>query len=395
VTSYLGQANTGADALATTRAVTKPGGVAAGAVGVFWLVRWETGGSFPAVTPPAGAVLRGTITNGTEQTLCYLHRVAAETTYTYSWTGGRWSALSALWFDGVDPALDLATTPFQSTTGTGTSITTLTLTTVNTAALVWNVSTIATSGVTHTPPTSFTEIADVSPWSSAYRISPADGSQSASGATLNISSPWAVGLVALAPAASDTSQALTTAAETDAAQPLSAAKSAPIVFAAASETALPVQGVKTVTPAMAQSLEAAQPLAGSKSAILGAASTAEAAQPLSGAKTATLPPAVEQSTAQVLTGVKASTLDTAGTAETAQSLTAAAAAPLPTASTTEAAQPLIGVKTATLTPALEVSTARPLTAQSAVTPSPARTVHVPAQRRTLVVAAEHRTLTVR
>jgi hypothetical protein len=201
MTAYLAQANTGADALVTTRAVSKPGGVNAGDVGVFWLVRWSDAASFPAVTPPAGAVLRGTITNGTEQTLCYVHRVNAETTFTYSWTGGRWSALSALFFSGVDPVLDLSTAPFQSATGSGTSITTLTVTTVDAAALAWNVNSIATSGISHTPPTSFTEVADVSPWASAYRISPGSGSQSAADAANSPTAQWAAGLVALAPAA--------------------------------------------------------------------------------------------------------------------------------------------------------------------------------------------------
>ncbi|MFC8065506.1 hypothetical protein [Streptomyces sp. NPDC057293] len=200
MTTYLAQANTGADALASTRTVTKPAPVTAGAVGVFWLVRWHESGSFPAVTPPAGAVLRGTITTASMQTQCYLHRVTAETSFAYTWTGGRWSALAAVWFAGVDPAADLATVPFQSATGSGTAVGTLTVTSDIDSALAWHVNTIDTSGVSHSPPTGFTEVADVSPWASAYRVSLASGSQTADGATVSPSSGWAAGLVALPPA---------------------------------------------------------------------------------------------------------------------------------------------------------------------------------------------------
>lgn len=201
MTTYLAQANTGADTLTSTRSVTKPAAVTAGAVGVFWLVRWHESGSFPAVTPPAGAVLRGTITTASMQTQCYLHRVTAETTFTYSWTSGRWSTLAAVWFSDVDPTADLATVPFQSATGSGTAIGTLTVTSNVDSALAWHVNTIDTSGVTHSPPAGFTEVADVSPWSSAYRITVTSGSQDATGATANPTTAWAAGLVALPPAA--------------------------------------------------------------------------------------------------------------------------------------------------------------------------------------------------
>lgn len=200
MTTYLAQANTGADALASVRTVTKPAAVGAGAVGVFWLVRWHESGSFPAVTPPAGAVLRGTITTTSMQTQCYLHRVNAETSFAYSWTNGRWSTLAAVWFSGVDPAADLATVPFQSATGSGTAIGTLTVTSNVDSALAWHVNTIDTSGVTHTPPTGFTEVADVSPAASACRITVASGSQDASDATASPTTNWAAGLVALPPA---------------------------------------------------------------------------------------------------------------------------------------------------------------------------------------------------
>lgn len=200
MTTYLAQANTGSDNLTTTRSVTKPAGVDAGAVGVFWLVRWHEADSFPAVTPPAGAVHRGTITTVRMETRCYLHPVTDETSFAYSWTGGRWSTLAALWFSGVDPDADLATVPFQSAVGSGTLIDTLTVTSTTDSALAWHINTIDTGGVSHTPPAGFTEVADVSPWAAAYRITDLDGSQNASDATVSPSTPWAAGLVALPPA---------------------------------------------------------------------------------------------------------------------------------------------------------------------------------------------------
>ncbi|WHM30207.1 hypothetical protein OH540_09250 [Streptomyces sp. BPPL-273] len=200
MTTYLAQANTGSDTLASTKSITKPAPVTTGAVGVFWLVRWHESGSFPAVTPPAGAVLRGTITTASMQTQCYLHRVAAETSFAYTWTGSRWSTLAAVWFAGVDPGVDLATVPFQSATGSGTAIGALTVTSDIDSALAWHVNTIDTSGVTHNPPTGFTEVADASPAASAYRIAVASGSQTADGGTVSPTSGWAAGLVALPPA---------------------------------------------------------------------------------------------------------------------------------------------------------------------------------------------------
>ncbi|MEU6768528.1 hypothetical protein ABZ916_39220 [Streptomyces sp. NPDC046853] len=280
MTSYLAQANTGSDALASSRAVSRPGGVNAGAVGVFWLARWNEAASFPAVTPPAGAVLRGTIASGNSQTLVYLLKISAETTFTFSWTGGRWSALSALFFDGVDPALDLSITPFQSATGTGTSITTLTLTTVNTAALAWHVHTLDGGVASHTPPTSFTEIADVAPWAAAYRISPADGSQSAAGGTNNASGLWLSGLVALAPASSGggvTGDAALAATATLSAAGTRATAGSAAVAATAGLTATGVRAASgTAALAASASLTAAGTVGHSEQAALDATAALEA-----------------------------------------------------------------------------------------------------------------------
>ena len=197
--TYVAQANTGADVLVSSRSVNKPGGVSAGDVGVFWLVRWNESSNFPAVTPPSGTVLRATIQSGTQQTLCYIMTVGAETSYEFSWSGSRWCTLSGTFFSGVDTSQDYSTVPLDFTNGNGTTVTTLNVTTVADAALVWHICSIDTNPTGHTPPTSFTEVSDVPAATVAYRISPGAGSQSAANGANSSSSSWLAGLVALAP----------------------------------------------------------------------------------------------------------------------------------------------------------------------------------------------------
>lgn len=265
MTTYLAQANTGSDTLASTKTVTKPATVSSGAVGVFWLVRWHESGSFPTVTAPVGAVLRGTITTASMQTQCYLHRVADETSFAYSWTSGRWSTLAAVWFGGVDPTIDLATVPFQSATGSGTAIGALTVTSDIDSALAWHVNTIDTSGVTHTPPTGFTEVTDVSPWASAYRIAVASGSQTADGAAASPTTAWAAGLVALPPAPTGGTTGAATLASTAALDAAGARRTTggTSLTAAAPRTATGTRGASTTSALAAGVVLAAEGLVSS------------------------------------------------------------------------------------------------------------------------------------
>jgi hypothetical protein len=250
--AYVDQANTGADDLVTSRSVTKPSGVASGDYGVFWLARWDGGSSFPAVTAPSGAVLRSTVTGTQLETLCYLLKISGETSFAFSWTGTRWTTLCGVFFTGVDPALDLSTVPVNSASGSTSAISTTTVTTVVDAALAWHVNNISgASGFTHTPPTDFTETADIAQWSAAYRISPGTGSQSAASASMSGSTNWAAGLVALAPAADagTTANAGTASATGDAQNP-SAAVSGPAETAAATGTGqVPAAGLSPLPAA--------------------------------------------------------------------------------------------------------------------------------------------------
>jgi hypothetical protein len=188
------------DQLVTARLVGKPSGVASGDYGVFFLHRWQEGNGFPAVTAPSGAVLRGTIVNGTIETKVYLKKIASEINWNFSWSGARWSSLSVLFFRGPDPALDLSTVPFNTQTGTGTSVSTTSVTTVADAGLAWSCNTHAyPAGTTsHVQPTGYTEIHEFSAYDTAYKIS-TGSSESAASSTISQSQEWIAALVALAP----------------------------------------------------------------------------------------------------------------------------------------------------------------------------------------------------
>ena len=206
--SFVDQANTGADTLAASHQVTRPAGVAAGDVVVLTLVRWESANSFPATTGPSGSVARGSLVAGAggnwQDSHVFLKYVGAETTYTVSWTGARFSCLVAEFFTGVDAGLDLAAVPFQITSVlNATAVPTATVTTVAGAGLSWHVNTQGYgSTTTHEPPSGFTETAETDAWAVGHRIASGAGSQSASGATVAPSQPQLIAsLVALAPAA--------------------------------------------------------------------------------------------------------------------------------------------------------------------------------------------------
>lgn len=190
---------------ATSRSVNKPAGAQ---IVVAWMCSW-TGVGGGTLTPSGGSgswITRSDTTSGTNRTTCFIKYVDADatgTTYTFMFGGGStWCALSAHFFDSVDDALALASVPFNTASASGTGYATTTVTTVDGAALSWSGNTSGYSGTapTHTPPTSFTELYDTPLATSAYRISPGDGSQSAAGAAASVSVDDKIAaLVALAP----------------------------------------------------------------------------------------------------------------------------------------------------------------------------------------------------
>lgn len=198
--SYVATANSGADALQPSRSNTKPGAVAAGDIAVFYLGRWNESASFPApTTVPSGAVLLATRATGDLQLLVYVkYVVGGETTYTFDWGSSRWATLHSEYFTGRAQGLDLSTLVHDGTTGSGTSITSRSVTAAAGDDLAWAVDCHEyNGGETHTPPTSFTEVYDNEAGSGAYRANVSAGTQTASGATISSSQSFAVELIAL------------------------------------------------------------------------------------------------------------------------------------------------------------------------------------------------------
>ena len=194
--------NSGAAVSGTSRATNVPAGAAVDDIAVCWLGQWES--SFtPTVTPPTGFTQKGaTWSSGNGQaknSVWWKRLTAADTgTYSFSWTGGSgWTTVQCALFTGCittgDP-WDAVATPVTGTFG---SITSMSVTVTNAgSALFWCV--YNDSSGTHTPPTSFTETADVDCGSMAYRLVGA-GSQSASGASITSSSAAGAWLGALLP----------------------------------------------------------------------------------------------------------------------------------------------------------------------------------------------------
>jgi hypothetical protein len=341
--AFVDSAGTGSDALVSSRSVAVPGTVADDDVVVCVLARWDGGSSFPAVTAPADAVLRGTVTIIEHQSLVYLIRISGHSSLAFSWTGSRWSTLQVLFFTGVDTGLDLSAAPFDPGTGTGTAVATRTVTTVDGAALAFHVNTQSYGeATTHEPPTDFTEEIDETPLTSAYRISPGDGSQSAAGATISVSQDWSAALVALAPGAGGGDATAT-----------------PAVIAAT--VALPqatpqTAGNATVSPAtIAAVASAPQPAA--NSTVTATTVTAVVDMPDWAINTAAVP-----DTAPATVALPAPTVQTAGNATAAPAaITGTAALPQPAAN--------VGAGPATITAAVSLpSVAADVTAGPAVTP---------------------------
>jgi hypothetical protein len=171
--------------------VPVPTGAAAGDIAVISLVQWNA--STPTVTPPSGFVQKGatwTSSDGVAKNSIWWKRLTGADTgnYSFSWTGGvMWSGAICALFTGCATSGDPWDAVATPTTGTWGNPTSISVTTTDAAGgLFWAVYN-DTSG-THTPPTGFTEIADIDSASCAYYISGVSGSQSASGATISSSS---------------------------------------------------------------------------------------------------------------------------------------------------------------------------------------------------------------
>lgn len=204
--AFRAAADSGAAASAASRAATVPAGAAVGDVMVAFLECWNA--AVTALTPPTGFTQKGTsgsdgctFSSGDGQARCYVfwkRLTGADTgSYTFSWTGSKWATLQVMGFSGCvasgDP-FDAVATPVTGTFG---SITSMSLTTTDAAGVLLYTIYNDSSG-THTPPTGFTETADVDSGSMGYKLASSSGSVTVSGASVSSSSAagaWAGALL--------------------------------------------------------------------------------------------------------------------------------------------------------------------------------------------------------
>lgn len=197
--TYVATVNTG-DANQSSASITKPGGLATDGTSavVFALYSWNS--ALGTITPPAGAVLLGQYSNGTNYVSLYAKFVGAESSYAFSWSAGaQWAGVAGIFFNDVDSAQSLAAIVENVVNASSANFPSTSVTADTGSALAWfGISMDYSGGETHTPPTGFTETSDVVGAATAYKIATADGTQTASGATISSSQPIIAALVPLA-----------------------------------------------------------------------------------------------------------------------------------------------------------------------------------------------------
>jgi len=201
VVAFRQASNSGGAADVSTRATNVPAGVQINDIVVASLCQWQGGAAPTSMVPPTGFTQKDTFTSGdtfAKNTIWWKRLTAADTgTYTWSWSNGTfWTTLQAIAFSGCITTGDPFDGTPTKTSGTFGSITTLTQTLSSAGGgLFWACYNDSTG--THTPPTNFTETADVDCGSCAYRIPGASGSQSAASASISSSSSAGAWLGAL------------------------------------------------------------------------------------------------------------------------------------------------------------------------------------------------------
>ncbi|HEX6461749.1 MAG TPA: hypothetical protein VFZ58_00555 [Candidatus Saccharimonadales bacterium] len=195
---FRSSSNTGNDTNTSTLSPAVPTGAATGDIVVAILTRWAGGN--PAVTPPAGFSEFGTqIVNGDAKMNTFWKRLTSADagTYTFSWGSAMWSHMHCFCMTGVIASGDPIGSNRSTWTGTAGTYGNTQVTTAFTPGLIW--SAYNDTGGTHMPPTDFTEVIDFDSGAGAYYLPGADGTHTASGATVSSSSNAIIVLVALEP----------------------------------------------------------------------------------------------------------------------------------------------------------------------------------------------------
>lgn len=189
---YVASANSGPTDNDSSQTVTVPAAVQSGDVAVLFADRWNSSASLPATTGPAGAVERFTspIASGSDnnvQTSVYLLRLSGESSLAVSWSGYYWSTLGALFFTGVDPAVDLASVPLDSAPAAGAATApdvSVTVSAGSALAFDFNGEGDPTPDA-YTPPTGYTLGAVMDSQACSYAIATSGGTKTVTGATVD------------------------------------------------------------------------------------------------------------------------------------------------------------------------------------------------------------------
>jgi hypothetical protein len=196
---YRSSSSTGAsDDLSSSESVPVPSGAAANDIALVALEMWEIDN--PTVTVPSGFTLVTTVINGSQKLKVFWKRLTgADTgTYNFSWSGDQWHQAQCILFTGVKTTGDPIGANFDTDTATASTAPT---TTVSTAFVPGLAHWVANENpVTHTPPSSFTEVQDANLLTTGYRLPGSSGLQSAASAGLSSSTVLVTALVALEPA---------------------------------------------------------------------------------------------------------------------------------------------------------------------------------------------------
>lgn len=197
--TFRSASNTGNSANVSSRSPAVPTGAQSGDVVVAFMETWQ---GAVTVTAPSGFAQKGAVwSSGDGKAQCstwWKRLTAADTgTYDFSLSAARWTTVQCMAFSGCVSAGDPFDAVATPVSGTSSSITSMSLTTTDPAgALVFGV--YNDIPATHSPPTGFTETADVDSATQAYALAGgSSGLVTVSGASMSASGPFGAWVGAL------------------------------------------------------------------------------------------------------------------------------------------------------------------------------------------------------
>jgi hypothetical protein len=194
-----------ADSETVSRSVIVPDGSAADDIAVVSIEMWQGTETDPTVTSPGFSQFINVSTStgsGFQRLKMYWKRlIAAESDpWLFSWAGAQWNMAHAVLITGAKTTGDPVGSNFNTATGTGTNEPAVSLPTpVGFEPFLLHTVANENTSAQNTQPTSFTEIQDGNYLKSNYRVPGSEGSFSASGGVLSVSTFQIAALVAIEP----------------------------------------------------------------------------------------------------------------------------------------------------------------------------------------------------